>query len=274
MNKRGPKDQIEMERFRELNTPFYGPLNMFCTELHMLRELNKRLAKSIVEMQASELLIVRRKGGKLSDKDKQEVMKLSREVLIYLQQKKVRASQRKFVWKGAFAIVHPPRFIDFMRNMSLVYLVSMFENFLEQITNIVLRERPETLKGIGKSVPVEELIGCRDIESVRQRLRAKATESFLQGDIQEIDDRLQQKWGISFSQFGEWRMFKERFYRRNAIVHHSGTVDTTYRMKTGYRGKVDKLSVSEKYLVESIYLFENMGVDLATAFHAKFLTAR
>jgi hypothetical protein len=271
----------KLRRLEKHDSPFHEPFVTLSSELLTIRELNKRLGKSIAQIQKADMVELHRKAAKLNDKDQKVIEEFIRVIADVMTKKVIKQRPKnlnspraaKFIWSTVLAVSLPAKFSDFIRNTSLTYLVSIFENFLEQIVDVALRERPEAIIGVEKTVLVDDLIACTDIEAVRQRLRAKATESVLQGDIQDICKRLEQKWKVSMSHFVGWDAFKERFYRRNVIIHHSGVVDEIYRRKTGYRGKVKKLSVSEKYLVKSLDLFEDMAVNLAAAFNDKFLAS-
>ena len=171
----------------------------------------------------------------------------------------------------AKAIVYPDRFNDFIRNMSLVYLVSAFDNFLEQIMEIAFRKQPKALVPFQTTVTAEELVKCKDLDGAKTQLARKAIATMMYGDIEEINKRLKQRLKIALSSFDGWERFKERFYRRNLIIHKSGKIDEVYRRKVGFRGKTKVLRVSHSYLLQSLDLFGNMAVDLYDAFHSKFI---
>ena len=66
-----------------------------------------------------------------------------------------------------------------------------------------------------------------------------------------------------------WNEFKERFYRRNIIIHNSGKPNKLYRTKTGYDGEDERLTVSKVYLKDSIRLFKMMSDKIALTFKTK-----
>jgi hypothetical protein len=81
---------------------------------------------------------------------------------------------------------------------------------------------------------------------------------------------IEQKFSMEIFHFEEWTKFKERFYRRNILVHNSGMVNRYYRLKTGYRGKCRQMVVSKQYLDESIDLFGKVAELIFVMFDKKF----
>lgn len=152
-----------------------------------------------------------------------------------------------------------------MRNMSLVYLVSQFEVMLQKFIQCSLEERPESLSS-SRTLTVNELQKCREIGQAVQTVIEKEVTSVLQEDIDRIDHYLEQKRGIAISSFSEWRQFRERFYRRNVIVHNSAMINQTYRQKVGYSDKDIALDVDEQYLIESVTVFQQVAQRLALHF--------
>ena len=67
-----------------------------------------------------------------------------------------------------------------------------------------------------------------------------------------------------------WSEFKERFYRRNILLHASGVVSEEYKRKTGYEGEEKRLTVSEDYLDKSFESFRLMSKKILGAFYEKF----
>jgi nucleoid DNA-binding protein len=268
-----------LERFEKLRSPFEEPLVGLYSELTTLRELNKRLPKSVIEMQDKDLYKWFREAKDLKGQDRADITRIGNALVqFFLAKPKARKRPRvgfgstktgKLFMQLISTIVHPPKFNDFIRNMSLVYQVSIFESFIERVLEIAFWQRPQALIPTQKTVSAEELLESKNIESAKGKLIVKAIESMMQGDIDEIDNQLFRKWKIRLSNFGGWKEFSERFYRRNLIVHTSGRVDLKYRSKTRYKGKAKILTVSERYLLDSIGLFQDMGLSFVEAFHSK-----
>ena len=179
---------------------------------------------------------------------------------------------------------------DLVRNMSLVYLVAVFENFIQRVLLISFRKRPETLRTCQKNLNYEELLKFSNIDEVREGIIEKEI-MVVNEDIEEIRKYIKKRFGIEISKFVEdsekiqqfikiklgieiskafnWNEFKERFYRRNLLIHNSGMPNKLYRQKTGYKGENERLTVSMEYLMESISLFSQISMNIGLAFEEK-----
>ena len=113
---------------------------------------------------------------------------------------------------------------------------------------------------------MDELHKCREIGDAVNAMIQKEVVSVMQEDIDGIDRYLVQKWGVKISALPKWREFRERFYRRNIIVHNSAITNTTYRQKVGYAGRDMPLNVDEKYLKESVNMFQQAALKLVSHF--------
>jgi len=279
----GRTKRLKLQKLQELDSPFHGPFSFLMSNLSLLEELEKRLTKSVLEMQERQMSEWKRQADQLNAKDVAAFRRMSAILGIALARaKKGRLETRKaqvrfgspkgpkLLIKLVKAVVYPPRFNDFIRNMSLVYLISAFENFLEQMMEIAFREEPKALVPFQTTITAEELVKCKDLEAAKTELAQKAIAVMMYGDIEEINKRLKQRLGIAMSDVDAWKNFEERFYRRNLIIHKSGEVDEVYRKKVGFRGKTKVLRVSDRYLLQSLDLFRNMALDLFDAFHSKF----
>lgn len=178
-----------------------------------------------------------------------------------------------------------------VRDMSLVYLVAVFENYLKNLLTFSFRQKPEALKTCQKNLSYEELLKFSDIDSIREAVIEKEA-MVVNEDIEEIREYFQKKFNVDISKLDEknakniqeyvksrlgleenfepfkWENFKERFYRRNIIVHNLGMPNKLYRRKTGYQGN-GALKVSMPYLLESLNLFYQISLSIGVAFEMK-----
>ncbi len=174
--------------------------------------------------------------------------------------------------------------------MSLVFLVTVFKEYLQRVLTITFKKRPEALKSCQKNLSYEELVILNDISKVRETIIEKET-AIVNEDIEIIRGYIQKKFGLDISKIMtaevaqklgklssalfnvnkpyEWTNFKERFYRRNLIIHNSGIPNKVYRQKTGYDGDYEALRVSKEYLDESIALFWVLAFNIGLAFEEK-----
>lgn len=160
--------------------------------------------------------------------------------------------------------------VKFIRNMGLVYLIAEFESFLQKVLETTFLKKPEILASSQKTITFEELVKFKDIAYARQHIIEKETSYILSLDIEEMGKYIEQKFGMKIFHFDEWTEFKERFYRRNTLIHNSGMIDRHYRLKTGYHGKCRQMIVSKQYLNKSIDLFGKVAIVIFAMFDEKF----
>ena len=161
-------------------------------------------------------------------------------------------------------------FDEFVREMSLVYMITVFESYLESVLTTTFEKRPECLSS-SKMISFEEVVANLKSNEVLNALIGKEIDEVLRKDIEKINEYFLQKFKVTLSEFvPDWNEFKERFYRRNIIVHNMGMVNEEYRRKTGHRGKEKKLTVSEEYLNKSFEMFEEISKKIMFEFYGKF----
>lgn len=247
-------------------------------DLSVLKEMNKRLPKSIQQIRKEQERKMKKKFKRLDDKTKEEFEKF-----FQLLEKNIRENKKldiarlsisektgEFLVQATYAAMFPNRFSRFIRDMSLVYLIAEFESFLQKILELSFRRKPEVLSFCRKSMTFEELLKFEDINDVKQKIIEKEALSIINQDIEDISKYFEQRFSINISQFVNWKKFGERFYRRNILVHNSGMPNKLYRLKTGYKGKDERMVVSRNYLNESIKLFDKMAMKISESFRKKF----
>jgi hypothetical protein len=163
------------------------------------------------------------------------------------------------------------RFNAFIRNMSLVYLVALFENYLGKVLQTTMQNKPEILMTSQKSITFEELLKLSDIEDAKGQIIEKEIGAIVNEDLDKLAKYFDDKFNLKLAKNSNWSRFKERFYRRNIIVHNSGYPNKLYRQKTGYKGKNKKMDVSEVYLAQSIKLFDTWALGISAYLSRKFL---
>lgn len=146
-------------------------------------------------------------------------------------------------------------FVEIIREMSLVYLVAEFENFLGKVLRLTFDSKPEILSSSQKTMTFEELVKIKEISEVRSRLIEKEIQHILNLDIEQICAYFREKLGINLSSFVDWKKVTEMFYRRHIIVHNSGIASKLYAMKTGTSLEGKRLQITESYLKECHDLF-------------------
>lgn len=268
----------------EIANPYSEAYSMFEGALRMLEELNKHLPGSIRQMKGTREQALKKKIKKLGDEAKAECDR-ALEAIMRLYEEEMKGKKMKPGKQFQFSlspdaeeifydtiqtVVFPNRFNVFVRDMSLVYLIAEFESFLRDVLEISFKKRPEILSSSEKSVKYEDLVKRESIDDIIQEIVEKEILSIINQDIERINNYFETKFNTKLSQFTNWKQFKERFYRRNVIVHNSSIPNQLYRLKTGYKGKDKRLEVSEDYLDKSIKLFRKIGLKISGRFHEKF----
>ena len=108
-----------------------------------------------------------------------------------------------------------------------------------------------------------------NLDSVKDAIIGKKASEIVNKDIEEIQGYFQNKLNINFKEYCEWKRFKERFFRRNILIHNSGMPNDLYRKRTGSKQK-ERLTVSKEYLDESISIFEEVASKLTKNLKEKF----
>jgi hypothetical protein len=166
----------------------------------------------------------------------------------------------------------PWKFDDLIRNMALVYVIAEFEAFLGNILRTTFDKCPSCLSSSKRTLNNEEIVSKnQNIGKIVNALIEKEVDEVLRKDIQDIDNYFIERFKIGLSEHASnWVELKERFYRRNIILHNSRLVNAEYRRKTGYKGRTKEMDVSEKYLRESIVAFKLLSLKIIGEFHKKF----
>jgi len=268
-----PKDAI---RVVTEETPFIQALVSLKVDFLMIKELNQQLSHLIKQAKEKELIKFLKKSIENKDfkKEIDEVTDFVERIDKEIKGKKLKHVYLGFdktsevIWEIA-KLSQPKNFIVFIRNMSLIYLVAAFESLLRKILEYAFQKKPEILMTCQKSVTYEDLLKFGDINDAKHLIIEKETR-IVNEDPEEIKKYFKQRFSIDISNFVDWKEFKERFYRRNIIIHNSGFPNELYRLKTGYKGKSKHLCVSKSYLSTSIRLLDAMGINICKHFNKKF----
>ncbi|MHA1381020.1 MAG: hypothetical protein ACTSRG_21850 [Candidatus Helarchaeota archaeon] len=279
--KSSKKSQTNKSKRKNIYAPSRALIN---SNLELINELNKQLSESIQQIFKEKKEILEEKLSNLDEKTQDELVSSFLELETLLKTI-VQTEQRELGGSieikmsdeaGDFFIefiktyLYRKRFDEFIRTMSLVYLVAIFKSFLQSILTITFQVKPEILSSSKKKVSWEELAKFKNLNEVRKRMMEKEIKSIIDQDIEDIDKYLKNQFKINLSQYPDWNKFKERFYRRNIIIHNLGRIDERYRLKTGYNGEEIRLKIPPEYLIETIELFKTRAERILTYFSKKF----
>lgn len=250
----------------------------FLFELRAVKELNKSLSKSIKDLRVNQEASMIRKISKLDVEQQQEALKIKKAFMEFM-----KSNDESFEYKTSNGletitsdyfingILLPERFNNFVRNMSLIYLIVEFESFVKEVLEITYMAKPEILRSCQKSLTFEDLMVCTNIESAKQEIIDKEIYEIINKGIVEVGKYFDKVLGLNVKLYADWQKFIERFYRRNILVHNQGVPNKEYLRATGYTRKVTNLFVTEKYLSETIDLFDLMAKSITNDLSKKFL---
>jgi hypothetical protein len=147
----------------------------------------------------------------------------------------------------------------FLREMSFVYLIARFEDFISKELKNIFIKKDEVLRTTAKDrkVSYQEVFDAPNLESLKDKIIEREVTRILMQDLERINGDLKHFLHTDLtSNESNWKAIQECFQRRHILIHNNGRVNSTYRQKTGYTGMVEHLSVDESYLSKSIRLFE------------------
>jgi hypothetical protein len=151
------------------------------------------------------------------------------------------------------AMALPP----FIREMTFVYLIAKFEDFISKQFRIVFTRIPEILKTKEKSVAYNRLFDASNLDELKDDIIEQEIRKIMMKDIDEIRKDLKHFLNIDLKlDTDNWNALRECFQRRNILLHNNKKINLVYRQKTGYDGTQEYLSVDKEYLTNVIKLFE------------------
>lgn len=157
--------------------------------------------------------------------------------------------------------------VHLIRNMSLVYLVSQFENFFQLMISCTLEKMPGPI--LEKTLTLKELTEWKNVKEAKRRIIEKEIHDIKLANPDDADEYFSKKFKVRLSAHPRWCEFKERFYRRHIIIHRFGEPDQKYLVKTG-RKRARELGVTQSYLATSIRLFSATARRIARQLERRF----
>lgn len=148
----------------------------------------------------------------------------------------------------------------FIREMSLTYLVSKFENYFAKCLlryyqlepRALLHSSQITKNGQDKMISYNDILKCEKYDEIIGRLIQKELDMLMREDIAKIIQYFQKLLQTQIDDATDFTEFKEIFYRRNSIIHHQGFTNPEYNRKNKLGEKVvDHLDTNNKYLEDS-----------------------
>ena len=114
---------------------------------------------------------------------------------------------------------------EHLMNMTLVYLMALFEGFNKKFFQTLLINKPEQMKNRKKKINYEKLLEFDSMEKLHKYLAEEITNKLGYKDIDKFKNFLSEQYNINLDKkFENWEALRENYYRRNIIVHNNGCI--------------------------------------------------
>ena len=114
---------------------------------------------------------------------------------------------------------------EHLMNMTLVYLMALFEGFNKKFFLALLMNKPEQMKSRKKTINFEKLVEFDSLENLHKYLAEKITNKLGYKDIDKFKNFLSEQYNINLDkEFESWEALRDNYYRRNIIVHNHGRI--------------------------------------------------
>jgi hypothetical protein len=160
------------------------------------------------------------------------------------------------------------------KEMMLVYLIIVFEEFLTNILSALFRKRRDVFRFSNNLVSYKEVLEHTNIYELITTMSKEKAKAITESGIDNLNNYLKDKLKLSLSldKRDDWPQFREFFYRRNIVVHNYGVPDTEYITQTNSKAnKKDWLEINDHYITTAFSMFENYVNEITQSFHHKFV---
>ena len=114
---------------------------------------------------------------------------------------------------------------EHLMNMTLFYLMALFEGFNKNFFLTLLINKPEQMKSRKKTVNYEKLIEFDSLKNLHKYLAEEMTDKFGYKDIDKFKNYLSKQYNINVdTEFENWEALRDNYFRRNIIVHNNGRI--------------------------------------------------
>lgn len=250
----------------------------FYNKLQMIQHVNKIFPKIYSEFNSVETKNMLDKNRKNLTKNEKAQLGTISELLLNMTDGKNKKNQKiteqvgNLVLEISNAYILPKKTMNFLYEMSIVHLVTIFEDFVEKILYSIFEKFPKNITS-DKKITYSEIVEITNLSEW-----GKLKNIVIDNEI----NRLVQKEGIKgwsnkltklkmdLTVDEKWESFTEYFARRNIIIHNMGNADKYYFNSTGIK-QGDEIKLSTKYVDDAVNLFEKFGIKLMNFHTTKIL---
>lgn len=149
-------------------------------------------------------------------------------------------------------------------------LFGAFDSYTGDLLSAIYLKKPALFNRLKRSMSIPEMLGYDSLEDIKSIILEKEIESFRRDSYIDQFETLESMFDVKLKGFKRWPQFVECGQRRNLWAHCNGTISDQYLKickKVGYLCdeslKVgDKLKISFEYLVNTIELMIEVGLEL------------
>lgn len=157
------------------------------------------------------------------------------------------------------------------KEMILIYLITIFEEFLDNLLSSLFRKRAEILRSSRRSITYQEAFQYADLNELLKAGSKREARSVIDMDVDKLGKYLSTKFKLNLNQRRDWDQFKEFFYRRHIIVHNYGYPDSIYIANIKWEVYDDEwLEIDNTYLVKAFDIFEKYSNYISGFFDKKY----
>jgi len=250
------------------DSPYIAAYDGLTFRLNELEDLNRKLPKALHAESEKEHAQWAKRVANADSQIQSDVARIFSRIVNSQGQSTVRSNEAsRLVREYLLSVLDYASISKFVREMSLVFLISQFEIFLEQMISITLQKNPGPI--MEKNITLKQLAEWKSFKKAKEQIIEKEIHNVRLTSPENVDSYFSRMFKVQLSTFPKWSEFRERFYRRHAIVHNSGEPDHAYLEKTGLKRK-GPLEVTRNYLTTSIRLSCETAQRIAKQFEKRF----
>jgi hypothetical protein len=150
---------------------------------------------------------------------------------------------------------------NFMCNLSLIYMVSLFEYYICDIIKYIYSKKIYILKTRKKELDYETMLSFNTMEELNEYIIEKEHETIGHKSYEDIKKYFMNKFKIDFTKLKNENLINPIFVTRNIIVHNRGVVNEKFLLKvqnSGYK-LGDVVKINEDYLDKTLSLLRSLN---------------
>jgi len=254
----------------------------FYNKIQMIQHVNKIFPKIYSDFSNAETKNMLDKNKKELTKDEKiQLGKISELILSLKDGKKIKKMDKNdkitenvgnLIFEISNAFVLPKKTMKFIQEMSVVYLVTIFEDFLERILYSIFEKFPKNITS-DKEITYKELVSITNLsdwDGLKETIIGNEINRIIQKEGIKGWSKKLTNLKIDLTVDKKWNEFTECFARRNIIIHNGGNVNKYYSSITHIK-RGDEVNLDMAYVDNAVKLFEKFGIKLMNLHTTKIL---